>query len=71
MEPTHYDLLVFISIVCTLGLTGLVILGWMACSSHRTLSANLAECQRLTRAVGGLIIQEEEKTRALFRDTRG
>ncbi len=68
MQPTHYDLLVVIAIIFAIGLSGLVILGWMAWSSHRTLSANLAECQRLTRAVGVLILQEEDKTRALFRD---
>ena len=47
-------------------LTGLVILGVLAWHTDRHLSAMVAESQRLTKAVAGLVVQEEEKTRALL-----
>ena len=42
-----------------IGTSGLLVLGLV-------LGGMLRECQRLTRAVAGLVYQESEKTRALI-----
>jgi hypothetical protein len=35
-----------------------------------TIGRMVAEAQRLTRAVAGLVVQEEDKTRAMLRESR-
>jgi hypothetical protein len=58
-----YDVLVIVAVSGALETIGLVILGVLLLRQ----SGMIAECQRLTRAVAGLVIQEEEKTRSLLR----
>ena len=60
---THTDLLIVMTVAACihLGVLGFAI--WAALSGRRMV----AESQRLTRAVGALVIQEEEKTRDLLR----
>jgi hypothetical protein len=51
-----------VQLTCLLGLgLGLILL---------RISRMVAEGQRLTRAVAGLVIQEEDRARALFRESR-
>jgi len=55
VSATDTALLIFLAVVAAIHVTGITILGVM-----------LRESLRLTRAVGALVIQEEEKTRRLF-----
>jgi hypothetical protein len=48
-------LLVFLAVAAVIHIAGITILGFL-----------LGESLRITRAVGALVIQEEEKTRRLF-----
>jgi hypothetical protein len=66
--PPRYDAVMFpvtttdviVIVAGAIQVGGLVFLGVY-------LSAMLRECQRLTTAVAGMVVQEEEKTRALVR----
>jgi hypothetical protein len=67
---SHFDLMVLFTVAGCIHFGGILFALWVAfriiameAKSHDLL----AECQRLTRAVGALVIQEEEKTRNLFR----
>jgi len=62
---SNYDVLVVVLVGFGVQIAGLVILGLLAVRQ----SGMLRECQRLTKAVAGLVVQEEEKTRALFRQS--
>ena len=71
MEPSHYDLGVILAVSFAIqvgGLLAIIVIGWRGL---RELAAMVAEAQRLTRAVAGLVVQEEDRTRALFRESRG
>ena len=59
---THVDLLIVMTVAATIHVGVLAFAIWQVADSRRML----AEAQRLTRAVGALVIQEEEKTRQLF-----
>jgi hypothetical protein len=63
LPVSNYDVLVIVAVSGALQIVGLVILGVLLLRQ----SGMIAECQRLTRAVAGLVIQEEEKTRSLLR----
>ena len=63
LPVSNYDVLVIVAVSGALQTIGLVILGILLLRQ----SGMIAECQRLTRAVAGLVIQEEEKTRSLLR----
>ena len=63
LPVSNYDVLVIVAVSGALQTIGLVILGVLLLRQ----SGMIAECQRLTRAVAGLVIQEEEKTRSLLR----
>ena len=63
LPVSNYDVLVIVAVSGALQTLGLVILGVLLLRQ----SGMIAECQRLTRAVAGLVIQEEEKTRSLLR----
>ncbi len=65
LPVSSYDVLVIVAVSATIQITGLVILGVLAFRQ----SGMLTECQRLTKAVAGLVVQEEEKTRALIRQS--
>jgi threonine/homoserine/homoserine lactone efflux protein len=61
--PSHLQLAVILGVSFAVQFGGLVVLGVLA---HR-MGRMVAEAQRLTRAVAGLVVQEEEKTQALLR----
>jgi hypothetical protein len=64
MEPvTHHDLTIILVVSGVAQLTGLGVLG----VSLVKISRMVTEAQRLTRAVAGLVVQEEDKTRAMLR----
>jgi uncharacterized iron-regulated membrane protein len=65
---THFDLLVVLMVFSCFGVTGLTILGWMVWDGKRSAQKSLAELQRMTRAVAGLVVQESTKIRELMRD---
>jgi len=67
---THYDLVVILAISFAIQLGGLVFVAYIAWKGPRELAGMVAEAQRLTRAVGGLVAQESEKIRAMFPETR-
>ncbi len=55
MPVNDSALLVFLAVAAVIHITGILILGAM-----------LRESLRISKAVGALVIQEEEKTRRLF-----
>ena len=55
MSVSDSVLLIFLSVAAVVHIAGITILGVM-----------LRESLRITRAVGALVIQEEDKTRRLF-----
>lgn len=66
MEPvTHYDLTIILAVSGAAQLTGLVVLGVILFKISRMVT----EAQRLTRAVAGLVVQEEDQTRAMLRQS--
>ncbi len=65
LPVSNYDVLVIVAVSAAIQITGLVILGVLAIRQ----SGMLTESQRLTKAVAGLVVQEEEKTRALIRQS--
>ena len=66
MDTSHHDLAVILAVSGAIQLTGLAVLGVVLVKISRMVT----EAQRLTRAVAGLVVQEDEKTRALFRQPR-
>jgi len=60
---SHFDLMVLITVAACIHFGGLLLMAWLVFQGHGMVK----EAQRLTRAVGALVIQEEEKTRDLFR----
>ena len=65
--PTHFDLLVVMTVCSCFGLTCLIILGWMVWDGKKSAQKSLEEIQRMTRAVAGLVVQESAKIRELMR----
>ena len=63
---SHHDLAVILAVSGAVQVTGFAVLGVVLFK----ISRMVAEAQRLTRAVAGLVAQEEEKTRAAFRQSR-
>jgi hypothetical protein len=66
--PTHFDIAVLITVFSCVGVTGLIILGWMAWDAHKSAQKSFERGERLTRAITGLIVQESAKIRELMRD---
>ena len=60
---THTDLMVLTAVAGAVVLGAVVFCIWVGFQSQKMV----AEAQRLTKAVGALVIQEEEKTRNLLR----
>lgn len=60
---THTDLLIVLTVAACIHVGALVFAIWAALDGRKMV----AEAQRLTKAVAGLVIQEEEKTRQLLR----
>jgi hypothetical protein len=63
LPVSHFDLMVLITVAGAIHFGGIVFMVWVGFR----IAAMVAEAQRLTRAVGALVIQEEGKTRDLFR----
>ena len=66
--PTHFDLLVVVTVFSCFGLTLLTVALWMAWDAHKSAQKSFERGERLTRAVAGLIVQESAKIRELMRD---
>lgn len=64
--PFHDDLLVVIVVAAAIQVGGLIFLGWLAWKGSRELASMVAESQRLTRAVAGLVVQESDTIRTLL-----
>ena len=64
MDASHYDLVVVLAVSGAVQLT-VIVIGFVM------LGRMLREAQRLTRAVGALVIQEEARTRTLLEPRRG
>ena len=65
MPPvTHVVLFVVLAFSLAVTVGGLTVLGLLLRESRR----EVAEVVRISRALAGLVYQEEEKTRALLRD---
>ena len=64
LPVTHAVLLVILAVSLAVTLTGLTVLGLLLRESRR----EVAEVVRISRALAGLVYQEEEKARALLRD---
>jgi hypothetical protein len=62
LPVTHTDLFVLITVAACIHVGVLAFAIWAALDGRRMV----AEAQRLTKAVGAPVIQEEEKTRQLF-----
>jgi hypothetical protein len=59
---SHADLLIVLGLSFGVQILGLIILGLQLYDSRKMV----AESQRLTRAVGALVVQESEKIRQIF-----
>jgi hypothetical protein len=59
---THYDLIVLIAVCFGLIAVALVYLGWKAWQTQNSTH----EIERLTKAVGSLVVQETGKIRTLL-----
>ncbi len=70
MEPTHYDITVIVAVMFATLLTALLGLFAYAVYAARDLAKMVKESQRLTRAVAGLVVQESDRIRAIFGDSR-
>ena len=70
MEPTHFDLTVLLAVMFGVLLAAMVALFAYAVHAARDTAKMLAESQRMTRAVAGLVVQESDRIRALFGDSR-
>jgi hypothetical protein len=66
METSHHYLAIILAVSSAVQVTGLTVLGVVLFKISRMVT----EAQRLTRAVAGLVAQEEEKTRAPFHQSR-
>jgi hypothetical protein len=62
MSVGHNELLIIVVVSFAIQIGGLVILGFQLYDSRKMV----AESQRLTRAVGALVVQESDKIRQLF-----
>ena len=69
-DPTHFDLTVFLAVVFGVLLGAIIALFAYAVRTARDTARMLAEGQRMTRAVAGLVVQESDRIRTLFGDSR-
>jgi hypothetical protein len=69
MEPVSYqDLVLLLGVVFVLTACALVVLALLLERSLAETRRLISEDQRLTRAVGGLVVKEAEKIKALVRE---
>lgn len=60
-NASHDDIVIILAVSFGIQLGGLIFLGWVAWNVWR-------DTRRFARALGGLVVQESDKLRALFRD---
>jgi hypothetical protein len=69
MEPASYqDLMLLLAVVFVLTACALAVMALLLERSLAETRRLIAEDQRLTRAVGGLVVKEAEKIKALVRE---
>ena len=65
--PTHFDLLVVMTVGGCVAISALIALGWMIWDMRRMSRESTERGERMVRAVAGLVVQESEKIRELMR----
>ena len=63
---THFDIVVLIAVCFGFVLVGLGVLAGIGRSINKSTKEGYEETKRLTRALGGLVVQETGKIRALM-----
>ena len=63
---THFDIAVLIAVCLGVGLVGFAFLVWIGRSINTSTKEGYEETKRLSRALGGLVIQETGKIRDLM-----
>ena len=68
LMPTHFDLLVVITVFSCFGLSCVAFLLWLGWKIHREDQKSNERAERRIRALAGLVVQESEKIRNLMQD---
>jgi hypothetical protein len=68
LPVTHVDLLVILAFTIAIVIAGFSFMGFLVYRVERESREGMAEIVRISRAIAGLVYQEEEKTRALLRE---
>lgn len=69
MPPvSHFDLLVVLAFLTAITLSGFSLLVFLAYQWRRDSKRHFERLRQMTTAVGGMVYQEEAKTRALLRE---
>jgi len=68
LPVTHTDLVVILAFTVAVTVAGFSFMSLLVYRMEKESRLALAELMRMTRAVAGLVYQEEEKTRALLRE---
>jgi hypothetical protein len=68
LPVTHTDLLVILAFAIAITVVGFSFMVFLLYRSGRESRQGMAEIMRISKAVAGLVYQEEEKTRALLRE---
>jgi hypothetical protein len=65
---SHTDLLVILALTIAITVAGFAFMSFLVYRGEKESRQGMAELMRMSRAVAGLVYQEEEKTRALLRE---
>ena len=68
LPVTHNDLLVILACTLAIVVLGFSYMSYVAYRSEMLVREAREENQRLSKAIAGLVYQEEEKTRAFLRE---
>jgi hypothetical protein len=68
LPVTHTDLLVILAFTIAITVAGFSFMSFLLYRSGRESRQGITEIMRISKAVAGLVYQEEEKTRALLRE---
>ena len=67
LPVTHTDLVVILAFTIAITVAGFSFMSFLFYRMEKESRQGLAELMRMSKAVAGLVYQEEEKTRALLR----